>query len=122
MANPSGSGSLYGDTLPIPGANNRDVTPMIGNPDLSIPIDQQLVHNIDMMLQITYMEQYWQHFHQVFPIIHRPTFLRTETSALVATAMMAIGAQYMDTASSQQHAKYFYESCMKHIVSTFLVH
>ena len=40
------------------------------------------------------LELYWQYFHPSFPIVHRPTFLPTKPSPLLASAMVAIGSQY----------------------------
>ena len=40
------------------------------------------------------LEHYWQYFHPSFPIVHRPTFLPTKPSPLLASAMVAIGSQY----------------------------
>ena len=48
------------------------------------------------------LDLYWQHFHPHFPIVHRPTFLPTKPSPLLASAMAAIGSQY-DTRSDAKH-------------------
>lgn len=40
------------------------------------------------------LDHYWQYFHPHFPIVHRPTFLPTKPSPLLASAMAAIGSQY----------------------------
>ncbi|KAJ9604155.1 hypothetical protein H2200_011678 [Cladophialophora chaetospira] len=40
------------------------------------------------------LEHYWQYFHPSFPVVHRPTFLPTKPSPLLASAMVAIGSQY----------------------------
>ncbi|EXJ59921.1 hypothetical protein A1O7_04068 [Cladophialophora yegresii CBS 114405] len=40
------------------------------------------------------LEHYWQYFHPSFPIVHRPSFLPTKPSPLLASAMVAIGSQY----------------------------
>lgn len=40
------------------------------------------------------LDLYWQYFHPHFPIVHRPTFLPTKPSPLLASAMAAIGSQY----------------------------
>ncbi|RMD42376.1 hypothetical protein DV735_g2751, partial [Chaetothyriales sp. CBS 134920] len=40
------------------------------------------------------LELYWQHFHPYFPVVHRPTFLPTKPSPLLASAMVAIGSQF----------------------------
>ncbi|OAP58626.1 hypothetical protein AYL99_07716 [Fonsecaea erecta] len=40
------------------------------------------------------LELYWQYFHPAYPLIHRPSFLPTKPSPLLASAMLAIGSQY----------------------------
>ncbi|KIW74987.1 hypothetical protein Z517_11758 [Fonsecaea pedrosoi CBS 271.37] len=40
------------------------------------------------------LELYWQYFHPSYPLIHRPSFLPTKPSPLLASAMLAIGSQY----------------------------
>jgi hypothetical protein len=40
------------------------------------------------------LDHYWQYFHPSFPVVHRPTFLPTKPSPLLASAMVAIGSQY----------------------------
>lgn len=40
------------------------------------------------------LDLYWQFFHPHFPVVHRPTFLPTKPSPLLASAMAAIGSQY----------------------------
>ncbi|EXJ89805.1 hypothetical protein A1O3_02872 [Capronia epimyces CBS 606.96] len=42
------------------------------------------------------LDYYWQHFHPQFPVVHRPTFLPTQPSPLLVSAMAAIGSQYDD--------------------------
>ncbi|KIY02814.1 uncharacterized protein Z520_01279 [Fonsecaea multimorphosa CBS 102226] len=40
------------------------------------------------------LDLYWQYFHPSYPLIHRPSFLPTKPSPLLASAMLAIGSQY----------------------------
>ena len=40
------------------------------------------------------LELYWQNFHPYFPVVHRPTFLPTKPSPLLASAMVAVGSQF----------------------------
>ncbi|EXJ73295.1 uncharacterized protein A1O5_03055 [Cladophialophora psammophila CBS 110553] len=40
------------------------------------------------------LELYWQYFHPSYPLVHRPSFLPTKPSPLLASAMVAIGSQY----------------------------
>ena len=50
------------------------------------------------------LELYWLHFHPYFPIIHRPTFLPTKPSPLLASAMVAIGSQYDHREDAKQYS------------------
>ncbi|KAK5064568.1 hypothetical protein LTR84_000401 [Exophiala bonariae] len=49
------------------------------------------------------LDLYWQYFHPHFPVVHRPTFLPTKPSPLLASAMAAIGSQY----DSRPDAKFY---------------
>ena len=61
-----------------------------------------------------YLSSYWQHFHLLFPIIHRPTFDRTEDN-LLRTAMAAIGTQYHDSSEARAKGSELNEACRKGI-------
>ncbi|KAL6246134.1 hypothetical protein RBB50_007287 [Rhinocladiella similis] len=50
------------------------------------------------------LDHYWQYFHPHFPIVHRPTFLPTKPSPLLASAMSAIGSQYDDRPDAKQYS------------------
>lgn len=50
------------------------------------------------------LELYWQHFHPYYPIVHRPTFLPTKPSPLLASAMVAIGSQFDHRDDSKQYS------------------
>ncbi|KAH8701887.1 putative C2H2 finger domain protein [Talaromyces proteolyticus] len=58
-------------------------------------------------------ECYWQHFHPLFPIVHRPTFLATRPSPLMAGAMVAIGSQYDTRPNSKEYSLALLEACLK---------
>ena len=47
-----------------------------------------------------YIESYFGHFHQFFPLVHRPTFDRNSDS-LLTFAMAAIGTQYHSTVEAR---------------------
>jgi Fungal specific transcription factor domain len=70
-----------------------------------------------------YLSSYWQYFHPLFPIIHRPTFDRTEDN-LLRIAMAAIGTQYHDSVEARTKGSEFNEACRKGIdlVSSPLMH
>lgn len=50
------------------------------------------------------LDYYWRYFHPHFPIVHRPTFLPTKPSPLLASAMAAIGSQYDDRPDSKLYS------------------
>lgn len=58
-------------------------------------------------------EYYWQHFHPLFPIIHRPTFFATKPSPLMAGAMVAIGSQYDTRPNSKEYSLSLLEASLK---------
>ncbi|KAH6674073.1 hypothetical protein B0J14DRAFT_653390 [Halenospora varia] len=62
----------------------------------------------------TYLDSYFEHFHPLFPIIHRPTFNPADGS-LLSTAVAAIGTQYHDTVEARQKGSELNESCRKNI-------
>lgn len=61
-----------------------------------------------------YLSSYWQYFHPLFPIIHRPTFDRTDDN-LLKIAMAAIGTQYYDSAEARTKGSELNEACRKGI-------
>jgi Fungal specific transcription factor domain len=61
-----------------------------------------------------YLSSYWQCFHPLFPIIHRPTFEHVEDD-LLRTAMAAIGTQYHNTPEARAKGSELNEACKKGI-------
>ncbi|OKL64095.1 hypothetical protein UA08_00621 [Talaromyces atroroseus] len=62
------------------------------------------------------LECYWQHFHPLFPIVHRPTFFATKPSPLMAGAMVAIGSQYDTRPNAKEYSLVLLEACLKLLV------
>ncbi|TVY82717.1 Zinc finger protein [Lachnellula suecica] len=62
-----------------------------------------------------YITSYWQHFHILFPILHRPTFSRTEDNQLLSSALAAIGTQYHNTPEARTTGSELNELCRKAI-------
>ncbi len=60
-----------------------------------------------------YLDCYWQHFHPLFPIIHRPTFFVKTPPPLLAAAMVAIGAQFSTRPHSKSYSTFMHEACMR---------
>lgn len=82
-----------------------------------------LVYNIDATAVASYgaqpqldnyLSSYWQYFHPLFPIVHRPTFDHTDDS-LLRTAMAAIGTQYHDSLEARSKGSELNEACRKGI-------
>lgn len=61
-----------------------------------------------------YLSSYWQSFHQLFPIIHQPTFDSTQSN-LLTSAMAAIGTQYHDSPEARAKGAELNEFCKKGI-------
>lgn len=62
------------------------------------------------------LECYWQHFHPLFPILHRPTFFATKPSPLMSGAMVAIGSQYDTRPNAKEYSLALLEACLKLLV------
>ncbi|KAF4637838.1 hypothetical protein G7Y89_g252 [Cudoniella acicularis] len=60
-----------------------------------------------------YLNSYWQYFHPLFPIIHRPTF-NSADDPLLCSAMVAIGTQYHNTPEARTKGSELNESCRRH--------
>lgn len=43
-----------------------------------------------------FVDLYFEQFHPTFPILHRPTFRKHDTSAVLLLAVAAVGATYAD--------------------------
>ncbi|EEA24018.1 C2H2 finger domain protein, putative [Talaromyces marneffei ATCC 18224] len=56
---------------------------------------------------------YWQHFHPLFPIVHRPTFFTTKPSPLMSGAMVAIGSQFDTRPNAKEYSLALLEACIK---------
>jgi len=61
-----------------------------------------------------YLNSYWQTFHQLFPIVHRPTFA-SSNDTLLFQAMAAIGSQYINTPEARKKGSELNELCKKNI-------
>jgi hypothetical protein len=62
----------------------------------------------------SYLETYWQSFHQMYPVVHRGTFDSTADN-LLTSAMAAIGTQYYDTVDARKRGMELNEYCKKSI-------
>lgn len=58
-------------------------------------------------------ECYWQHFHPLFPLVHRPSFFATKPSPLLAGAIVAIGSQYDRRPNAKEYSLALLEACLK---------
>jgi hypothetical protein len=78
-------------------------------------IDTTMISSFGSQPQLdTYLSSYWKYFHPLFPIIHRPTFDRTEDN-LLKIAMAAIGTQYHDSYEARVKGSELNEACRKGI-------
>lgn len=60
-----------------------------------------------------YMENYWQHFHPSFPMIHKNNFLSEPLAPLLHAAMLSIGAQFSPDADAKAKSRSMHELCVK---------
>jgi hypothetical protein len=88
---------------------------LVGSPHLgALSINTVITYPAQTQNLDLYIDSYFQHFHQFFPIIHRPTFDRNEDS-LLTSAMAAIGTQYHATSEARVKGSELNESCRKGI-------
>lgn len=67
-----------------------------------------------------YISSFWQNFHPLSPLIHKPTFDSTKSN-LLTSAMAAIGTQYVNTPEARSIGTELNQACKKGIerVSTY---
>lgn len=68
---------------------------------------------IDTVIWQDCFECYWQYFHPLFPIVHRPTFSTTTPSPLLSGAMVAIGSQFDTRPNAKEYSIALLEACLK---------
>ena len=64
-------------------------------------------------IQGPYLDAYWHQFHPMFAVMHKPSFDTFNTSPLVKSIMIAIGAQYLEDEQSQTISRCLREICLK---------
>ncbi|EEH36532.2 hypothetical protein PAAG_06950 [Paracoccidioides lutzii Pb01] len=57
-------------------------------------------------------DYYWENFHPLFPIVHRPTFFAVKPNPLMSCAMIAIGLQYDSRPNAQEYSLTLLEACL----------
>lgn len=77
-----------------------------------VKLDKHGVVEGDMGKLNDYLDCYWQHFHPLFPVVHRPTFLASTPPPLLAAAMVAIGAQFSTRPHSKSYSTFMHEACI----------
>ena len=60
-----------------------------------------------------YLDAFWQNFHPMFSIVHKPTFDAVGTASLVRALMLAIGAQYLEDECAKMVSRTLRETCFK---------
>lgn len=60
-----------------------------------------------------YLEAYWISVHELFPIIHKPSFDQGSAPSILLAAMMALGAQSLGVWNASSNARELHEKCRK---------
>ena len=94
---PSGSGLLAALDLPMTGC---------GMPGIVLS-SQQLPRQV-LSAVPNYIEVYWQIFHKLYPIVHRPTF-ESSGEEVLRCAMAAVATQYLDTKEDRLRGNQLHE-------------
>ncbi|KAK9390552.1 fungal-specific transcription factor domain-containing protein [Lipomyces mesembrius] len=61
----------------------------------------------------TFLHLYFEHFHPILPMIHRPTFRTPTCPSILLATMMSVGASYADMEGSHQFADTLSELCKR---------
>jgi len=109
--------SLLGSSVPIPlsGLDGYEWSALRGlfPTAAGVNLDRHGMVEGDTGKLNDYLDCYWRHFHPLFPVIHRPTFLGSTPPPLLAAAMIAIGAQFSTRPHSKSYSTFMHEACMK---------
>ena len=62
------------------------------------------------------LKSYWEVFHPVFPILHRPTFESMQPTRLLKAAMMTIGSYHLEDESYRPLAISLHQKCMRYLL------
>lgn len=61
----------------------------------------------------TFITLYWEHFHPILPVIHRPSFCVERTPSILLIAMVSIGASYSKLKNAKSFADGLSELCKR---------
>lgn len=61
----------------------------------------------------TFITLYWEHFHPILPVIHRPSFCVERTPSILLIAMVSIGASYSNLKNAKSFADGLSELCKR---------
>ncbi|KAK9240298.1 fungal-specific transcription factor domain-containing protein [Lipomyces kononenkoae] len=61
----------------------------------------------------TFLHLYFEHFHPILPMIHRPTFRTPTCPSILLATMLSVGASYADMEGSHQFADTLSELCKR---------
>ncbi|KAK9367162.1 fungal-specific transcription factor domain-containing protein [Lipomyces kononenkoae] len=61
----------------------------------------------------TFLHLYFEHFHPILPMIHRPTFRTPTCPSILLATMISVGASYADMEGSHQFADTLSELCKR---------
>ncbi|KAF2842041.1 hypothetical protein M501DRAFT_988309 [Patellaria atrata CBS 101060] len=119
---PFSSAGYYG--IPGPTSGYMPYQQLISKSHEDIDRDEQISLFSDNSLGVSvafynvqqFYQNYWTHFHALFPILHQPSFNADEKPPILKAAMMAIGAQYSDDSSERGQARALHDRCMKVLI------
>ncbi|PSN72392.1 hypothetical protein BS50DRAFT_484447 [Corynespora cassiicola Philippines] len=61
----------------------------------------------------SHLDNYWRHFHPGFPVVHRSTFESMNGPPMLRAAMIALGGQYSNDASTKRKSRILHDRCLK---------
>lgn len=67
----------------------------------------------DLYPYLRYVDSYWSLVHELYPVLHKPTFNVASTSPLLRAAVLALGAQGLGERRDLSYAKTLHERCIK---------
>lgn len=98
-------------------ADDRDA---MERDDLVIPCSSRHDSLVDLSIaepaysnEERYLGAYWLWVHQLYPVVHRPSFNLHDASPLLKAAMLALGAHALGDSLDKTNARIVHERCVK---------
>lgn len=60
-----------------------------------------------------YVDAYWEVVHELYPVLHKPTFEIETTSPLLHAAILALGSQVSGDRTDLSNSRALHEKCIK---------